>query len=69
MWNDKQAGEYTESDFIISGITLSSVITSVVKTSYKVAELIHCSSALPFFLIGWLYHIRMGNCTVCSIDD
>lgn len=64
MWNEKQAGEYTESDFIISGITLSSVITSVVKTSYKVAELIHCSSSPPFFLIGWLYHISVGSCTV-----
>lgn len=43
--NDKQGGDCVESHFIIGKITLRSVFTSVIKTSHKVAELIHCSFA------------------------
>lgn len=62
--NGNYCGEYIESVFIISGITLSSVIMSTIKSSHKVSELIQCSSAMPCFAIRWLNYISVGSCTV-----
>lgn len=55
-------GESAQSDFIIGGITLPSVIMIVIKTSDKVAELLPLlCTAMLFGLMSKLNQIRRGE--------